>query len=288
MVVAAGRKIFSRSGIPRSFDSGRMVAVGGFLALIGFLLHNFVDFDLYVPSIAMSAWFIAALIAPESGLIRTQNFDLSRPAHRVAVFVAILLICGGGVYWTSRIFHSRVYFSVGEDILRGRNAGSEFEGIETIEHGLRLDPLNHNYHLFLGEIHFQRYRYKRAIGFLEEAQRLNSLSHRIQFDLACARFRYGKMHHWIKWERFLADLEATVRLFPGEPFYRFIHAYYLNRTGRKEAAREQFMTVLVLDPGLKKTLRTVERIYNDPGVAATAGAGWVWVRLLQLWPAGTF
>jgi len=288
MVVAAGKKIISGWRTEKKIDTSRMILVGCFLGLVGFMLHNVVDFDLYVPSIAMSAWFFAALALPESGLIRIRNFDLSSSARQLTVFVIILAVCGGGIYCTSRLFHGRVYFSSGEDILYGRAEGSELQAIEEIEHGLRLDPLNQNYHLLLGQLHFRQNRYIKAIESLKKAHELDPLSHQIRFKLAMAEFRYAEMIHRLDWDRFFEDMEATIRLFPTSSFYRFIYAYHLDQAGRLEAACTQLMTALVLDPGLEKTLHTIETNYNDPEVTAAAGAVRALVRMAPLPPTRIF
>lgn len=289
IVAAAGKKAFSRREDQNQADKGDLIVAGGFLALIGFLLHNIVDFDLYVPSIAMTAWFMAAMIIPGCGIARIVNIKLKSSGRQLAVFLAILIICGGGIYWATRMLKARVSFAAAEDFIYGRvEGGSTWMGTEELKRGLKLDPFNHNYHLLLGRVYFEEGLHHRAFDSLKKAKKLSPLSHRIQFSMAVAKFRKFIVPSENAWDQFLSDLETTLELYPSSPFYRFIYFSYLDRAGRREQAEEQLISAIALDPGLERTLHRIKVNYNDPEVVAAAEDLWVLLKLLSLGPVRVF
>ena len=285
----AGKKISSLPNQPGTFGADSLLIIGPFLGLVGFLLHGIVDFDLYVPSITMSAIFFAAIIARETAAERKIELELKSSARQALFLALLLVICGGGIWWAKRQFEAGTYFGHGEDILYGRvKGGSLRKGIKALEEGLRLDPSNQNYHLLLGNIYLQNRRYVKGIEHLEKARVLNPVSHRILFTLTMARYRRGKALNKPDIDKFLKGMEQTISLFPSSTFYRSIYAWHLEQAGRKEEALDQMFKVIVLDRPLEKTLQTLQNYYDEVEVTAAIEAVRVGIKISSTGPAGLF
>jgi O-Antigen ligase len=289
IIFFAGRKIRSIPKEGGMTGEKSLLIIGPFLGLVGFLIHGVVDFDLYVPSITMTAIFFAAIIVKEAGAERRIELELRTSARQV-VFLALLLgVCGSGIWWTKRQFEAGTHFGYGEDILYGRvKEGSPMKGTRAIEEGLRLDPFNQNYHLLLGNVYLQNRRYVKGIEHLEKARELNPISHRILFTLTMARYRHEKALNKLDVDKFLDGMEQTIRLFPSSTFYRSIYAWHLEQAGRKEEALDQMFVVIALDRGLEKTLQTLENYYDENEVNVAIEAVKSGIKISSTQPAGLF
>jgi len=79
--------------LSKYFDSNsKLVRIGLFAGIIGFLIHSTVDFNFYVPGLSMSIWFVGALLLASSpGSSAQERGWISSKAIR---FFLILLVAG--------------------------------------------------------------------------------------------------------------------------------------------------------------------------------------------------
>jgi len=101
------------AGIKLSLDSDgpaelRWLRTGILCAIISFLLHSLVDFDLYIPGIALNVFFLAGLML---GTTQRQPRQMEFNWLRAAAGIALLAFAVGFSfcpYWADRIFPNKV------------------------------------------------------------------------------------------------------------------------------------------------------------------------------------
>jgi len=171
------------------------IAYGAFAGICGFILHSFVDFDLYVPGIAQTLFVvIAAAIGLKSETPRRKLMERAVGAPGQLVFIAVV----AGLFF---------FFLFG--VVQPLNEASRFyeqarvlflerEGVEKAKElatrAVELDESNADYHFFLSRIHHflwekdkdvESDNFKQAEKELLEAKRLNP--HGCKYPLFLAR-----------------------------------------------------------------------------------------------------
>jgi len=115
VTIIGGVKLSVNSDSPAEL---RWLRTGMLCAIISFLLHSLVDFDLYIPGIALNVFFLAGLmLGTAQREPRQMKFNWLRAAAGIAllVFAVGLSFCP---YWADRIFSNKV-------ILHGQVAAAD-------------------------------------------------------------------------------------------------------------------------------------------------------------------
>jgi len=109
-LVRAGRivRAFARGKEELKFKT--TVVLAAFFGLLGFLLHSLVDFDLYVPGIAMTAMLLVGLLARHTGAVREKTMLLRKEIHAVGALAVLMVVTAPLVLFMPMPLTGEVHF----------------------------------------------------------------------------------------------------------------------------------------------------------------------------------
>ncbi len=263
---------------------GHLVVVVAFFGLLAFLLHSVVDFDLYVPGIAMTAMLLVGLMARHTGGVRQKIVTLHTEGRAVVVLAVLMLIAGPLVFVVPMPLTAEIHYFNAHAILSGealkRPADPPAAAIAEMKRALHWDPLNHNYMAYLGAIYAQRGIRRGRVADLNEADawytralELHANSPLFIYRRAMVRLDRMRLESTIEWEPVLAEIERAVAHFPTDPFMRLVYTDALDQAGRSDDAREQFAVAASYDDeAFSDALQTARERYNTDEARAEFNA----------------
>ena len=252
-----------------------LLVLAAFFGLLAFLLHSIVDFDLYVPGLAMTAMFLVALMARHTAPLREKTAVLRKEIHAVCVLAGLMLVTGPLMLFVPMPMTSEIHYFNAHAILAGTMKPPPPDppaaAIEEMRRALQWDRLNHNYVGFLAMIYYRRGTetgdradLADAISLYERALRLHRNSYRFRYRLAVARLERMRLDRDVKWDVVLDEIRQAVALFPTNSFMRLRYVYYLDQAGRTDEAKQHFDTAERLDPAdFSLALQTASQTYNE-------------------------
>ncbi len=142
---------------------GSIIGAASLLGIIAFLLHNIVDFDLYVPGITMSALFLAGLVVKNSAGAREHTLIFNKSSTVSIVLLLVTAVFLVAVFFTIKTVWSAVDSHTANSIIENPGQYPEFddpyaEAERHIRRAIRWDGTNHNYHRQLGLYYLMRLR----------------------------------------------------------------------------------------------------------------------------------
>jgi len=263
---------------------GHLIVVAAFFGLLAFLLHSIVDFDLYVPGIAMTAMLFVGLMARHTGRVRQKTVALRTEGHAVIVLAVLMLIAGPLVLFVPMPLTAEIHYFNAHAILTGqaleRPADPPAAAIAEMRRALHWDPLNHNYMAYLGGIYAQRGIQRKDVADLHEADawytralKLHPNSPLFIYRRAMVRLDRMRLEGTVEWDPVLAEIERAVAHFPTDPFMRLVYADTLDQAGRPDEAREQFAAAASCDDeAFSNALQTARERYNTDDARAEFNA----------------
>ena len=262
----------SSGGIPKFTV---IITVASFLGILAFLLHNLVDFDLYVRGIAYSAWFLAALITLNSGTSRPRVWRIGNESLATALLIAVTAASLGCVFLTVKTYvgASRYYDAYRiirnpEDFPDLMNPGETAEDL--LESAIHWDGLNHSFYSFLGNVQMQRgialdsaKDVRTSIATLGRAVELDRYNPAYRLNVVRAEKQLMDMTGRLDKEKLVNLWKDLIEYAPNIPYYRVLFALDLKDLGDIDAAKREYAKAEELDPGLERTLQRLEGKYNE-------------------------
>jgi tetratricopeptide (TPR) repeat protein len=265
---------FARGHEPLTFAS--LAVLAAFFGTLAFLLHSIVDFDLYVPGLAMTAMLLVGLMARHTGTVREKTLVLRKEIHAVVALAALMVITAPLVLFVPMPLTAEIHFFNADAILAGetieRPAHPHAAAVAEMRRALQWDRLNHNYMSYLAAIYAQRgLREKRlddldaADAWYTRALKLNPNGFAYIIRRALVRLERMRIEGTVNWDPILDEIGRAVALYPTDSFMRLLYTSYLDEAGRYDQAREQFtMAARYDEAGFPRALQTATLRYNDP------------------------
>lgn len=189
---------------------GDAAAVAICAALVGWVVHGVVDFDLYVPGVALPAFLLLGAL---QGLKELPDWSPVQPRSRSRVPVAIVCLgVAGAVVWHEA--HSlSAAFHHGEAL--ALKSVNPVGALAEARRAVNLDPGNGHYLQTAGELALAQGQAGEAVAFFEAAVRHDPYRAWNQFLLASAKHAAGADQSEV-----VNHLKRAVELNPTEPRYR--------------------------------------------------------------------
>ena len=183
---------------------GDAAAVAVCAAVAGWFIHSLVDFDLYVPGVAMPAFLLLGIL---QGLKDLPKADPVMPHGRTKW--AIGSLCGvvvAVIVWTQGCDLLAAFAHARADQLR---TSIPDVALEEASHAVELSPLNSHYCAAAGDIATQIGQFNTAIGYYQQA--IHNDPYRASFHWRLARAEMAA--HGLT-DRALGQLREAVSLNP--------------------------------------------------------------------------
>jgi len=259
----AGYSLFCAIGWLRGFyimkqnDSSRAdtaVRAGAFLGLTGFILHSCIDFDLYVPAIALNAFVLVALIFQNEGRKTTVSVrTFAQKAALIVAAVAVPLLCA--LFYAGRL-QAVPHFKAGMlDARSGRYA----KALASFEKAAQLDRSSALYAYQAGICYKRMGSPQEAIPLLKRAVELSRATPLFHYELATCYFMAGGFE-----KKAESELRRAVKWYPRSIFYRLELAKFYQIIGQKEKALLEYRATLKLDPSHREALGKIEELAPAP------------------------
>lgn len=222
--------------VRRLRESSDPILVGLALSIVGWIAHGLVDFDQYIPSLALLAFLFLGML--EARLHRPSKMLRIGPAIQVAVTVIAVALC---VLPARRLAGQRFY---DESVVLAKNP---YAAGPAIEKAIRFVPRDASYHLRLAQI-------ETKLG------RATALA---RFRRACQLEPTRAMYAW-EAAQYLRSIEASsdayflmaeeaIRLAPKNPRYRKELSIAYEAAGRKAEAASQWQAYVDLQHALGRS-----------------------------------
>ena len=259
----------------KGLKPGNVVTVAAFLGILGFLLHNIVDFDLYVPGISMSAWFLAALVVINTDAAREHVYIFRKDSTVSIALISVAAICILSVFLTIKTLWGSVHFHIAYSIEKNPEKYPEFaDPYAEVEIGFKnalwWDGTNHWCYTALGNLYLQRGHLEQSEEYVQKAidafERAISLN---RYD-PISRLRFINATRELmelKGEidsRKLQDLwEDVIDYAPTASYYRLLYAEELRLAGKSDEAIKQYWIGYRLDSEFQNALQKATGRYNE-------------------------
>ncbi len=201
-----------RASAGASMESGRVIGTGLTFGILGFVLHSFIDLDLYVDGVGYLAFIAAGLAAAPWIRRKTVRLD---GRLQLTVLLAVT-VAGLAVFWVvSRVSEADSYRVRGRGLVRRSLA--EPSGIAQLRQSLR-----------------------EARGALERSCRVNPYDHVAWADLAdCCQREFALSGDSSDLERAIEAWKNAIRRNPAFPEY---HAHLARLFRRVAAGRSELLS----------------------------------------------
>ena len=260
-----------------------IITIASLLGIFGFLLHNIVDFDLYIPGITFSAMFLAAIIILNSASLKTWNISFKKEYVISIVLISLTVIFLFAVFLTVKTIWGAERFYTGyknweeaEDNLQINfpYAKEMFEQAENdFKDALWWDGLNHNFYSYLGdlklrlgEIYNSKSHVQDALDYYIKAISLNRYNPVYKAKRVMATKVMGEINGRdlsIKNADILNLWKEVIEYAPTASYYRIFYADELRLSGDTSEAIKEYQIALKLDPEFKNALRKSLGRYNE-------------------------
>jgi len=232
-----------------------------------FLIHSLADFDLYIPGIAMTLWLFLGLMVGSASSAQGRQILLS--GQRATLYtLALLGVCGFGIFYTSKTLNSGAHLAMAQSILQDTDQPpglAEYDrAIAEVRKAMKWDATNHNLHLFLARTYSRLSRYDDALAEYAAADGLlHHLSPTIAHHTAQTILTKMEAERRVDWPTILRHFRTAVSRSPASAFHRLILAYYLAQAGQFHQSQKELQTTRQLEPSGKQALKTAAIIYGD-------------------------
>ena len=262
---------FLRRGLRLIKGSPQKVLILGYFAgIVGFLIQSLVDFGLYIPGITMTTFLFMGLMETHGSPL-LAGASLSRPggvpvptkvgktatAHTTKLtkiaFTVIILSSTIYMLWAVRMpMLGERYFGRSEDFLR---KGDIDKSISLLEKALKYSPRQAKYYFQLGFIYegklseWGRSRGKRVTGRIWLNKAIACYENAARYNPHMALY-HSKLA-WLYWsksagrnkrlmEKAIRELESAVSCYPVLPKYHMQLGCIYHLAGRYESARKEY------------------------------------------------
>ena len=269
---------FARGDGPPTFAA--LLVLGSFFGLVAFLLHSVVDFDLYVPGLAMTVMLLVGLMARHTGALRERVLVLRTELHAVVAIALLMLVTGPLVLFVPMTMTAEIHYFNADAILSGQAIERPLDpvgaAVAQMREALQWDPLNHNYMGYLAWIHARRgldernpQELKRADEWYTRALKLHRYSSAFRYRRAIVRLDRMRLEDRVDWDTVLDEIERSVECNPTDSLTRLRYVYALDQAGRTEEAKRQFELAAKYDTeDFSVALQSAKLTYNDFDVPA--------------------
>ena len=235
----------SFSATPFAEKEDRMLILGCFAGITGFLLHSFVDFGLYIPGITMTAFLFLGLIGtsadPKGNL---TPFQFSHKKGMKLFLTVIVLAAGVYMMWAVRMpmLGERCF----DKAIDYAKKGKADKSISLLKEAVGYCPRNAKYHFQLGIM----YEGKGSL-YLNKAIRA--------CEIAVTHNPYMPAYHcklsWLYWsrsrgrdkklmEKAISEMQGAVFCYPVMPKYHMQLGRLYHLTGMFESAKKEYNLTL--------------------------------------------
>ncbi|MBN1917096.1 MAG: O-antigen ligase family protein [Verrucomicrobia bacterium] len=274
-LVRAGPVVGGFAHGEREVSFAVLVVLAAFFGLLAFLLHSIVDFDLYVPGLAMTAMLLLGLLVRHTGVLVEKTVVLRKELHAVIALAVLMVVAVAVIFFIPMPLTAEIHYFNARAILTGEavNPPADRHGaaIGEMRQALQWDPLNQSYIAFLASIHQQRGveqgsrdDFDKADAWYTRAIRLDPYRHQFVYRRAMVRLERMRLEGRIDWDPILTEFEHAVLLYPTDPHMRLLYTLRLDEAGRTEEAGKQFAEAARYDDAnFSGALQTVREGYND-------------------------
>lgn len=236
----------------------KILLLGYFAGVSGFLIHSLVDFGLYIPGIAMTIFvFLALMVSPTRAAARdapTQN--ASSFAAKLFLTIVILLVTTYMLLVVRKPMLGEKYLALS---YKFAEKGEINKSISLLEKAIESCPRRAKYYFQLGLIYEgkispkkkQDGKYQTRRIWLDKAIRAYEMAAKYNPHMAVYHSRLA----WLYWSKSpgrnkdlirkaIAEMQSAVLSYPAVPRYHMQLGRMYHLAGEYESARKEYMLTL--------------------------------------------
>lgn len=200
----------------------RFIAMGTVSMCGALLLHNFIDYSLHIPAIAILFWVLVGLSISS---FPKKTIEISLGSTK-----KLLCLCGclGASIVVAKPFVASQKYVQGLDELKLNNlAAAE----KCFQWSVRLDDLNAQSYAFLGEVYTRSNKKDLGIYYLKKAISLNPYYGPFHHNLGLRYAELGNITEAV------ASVEQARNSYPAKPLYHYTLSVLYAKAGRTDEAQ---------------------------------------------------
>ncbi len=236
----------------------KILLLGYFAGVSGFLIHSLVDFGLYIPGIAMTVFvFLALMVSPTRATTRVAPTQKgSSFAIKLFLTIVILLVTTYMLLVVRRPMLGGKYLSLS---YKFAGKGEINKSISLLEKAIECCPRHAKYYFQLGIIYEgkisaekkQDGKYQTRRIWLDKAIRAYEMATKYNPHMAVYHSRLA----WLYWSKSsgrnkdlirkaIAEMQSAVLYYPAVPRYHMQLGRMYHLAGEYESARKEYMLTL--------------------------------------------
>lgn len=255
-----------KKGLYTSLHTGarRLLSLGLVVGLFSFAIHNLVDFDWYVPGLAIIAWVFIGILVRASGAYKEKILQIKRRWVK-----GIILLCAASSFLFI-LFYSEKNLIAGHYLCEARSAFGD-KNIDLAEvlckTSLKMDKDNPNAYFLLAQIYVSKIDYTNSISWYRKAIRYNPYA-------SIYYYRMGLSYIYQNFQGnaslILDALRKAVICYPTKPFYHFQLAQFYETNKQIDLAIKEYNYCLELNEKIDREYKTrnkmLKHLVLEPGV----------------------
>ena len=183
---------------------GDMAAVALCAALTGWVAHSLVDFDLYIPGIALPAFLLLGMLQGLKELPSVRPV-VPRGSDRWLLGLVCVAVLGAVLWIEGRVLAASVHYGLAISLANSDSLAA----VDEIERAANLSPNNAYYQGVAGNLVFRERKFDKAIAYYEAAIQNDPFRAVYHWELAQAEMKAHGLS-----ERAVRELRQAVALNP--------------------------------------------------------------------------
>ncbi len=229
----------------------KVLVLGCFAGIVGFLIQSLVDFGLYIPGITMTMFLLMALMETQEEPLPTQKANTTK-LTKIALTVIILSLTSYMLWAVRMPMLGDRYFGRALKCLKENDVN---KSMSLSEKALKYSPRRAKYHFQLGFMYegklseWGRQKGKRVTGRIWLDKAIASYENAVRYNPHMALY-HSKLA-WLYWsksagrnerlmEKAIRELENAVSCYPVLPKYHMQLGRIYHLAGRYESARKEY------------------------------------------------
>ena len=226
-----GLRHFKENGLASHND---IIRFGAFLGLTGFVLHSCIDFDFYIPALALSAFFLLAILTDNMASTTVKKITGDRIKKILISCAVVLFILGNG--YCIRLIVADTLFNKG---LACYNKREYVRAIDILKSTKKWNSSDDLAQYYAGMACLSLGKPEDAVHYFNRAIELNTCSSKYYYKRAESYFQMGSFRANVE-----KDLKKAVKYYPTSMFYRIELAKFYEIIGQKKKALIEYQYIL--------------------------------------------
>ncbi|MDP8219685.1 MAG: O-antigen ligase family protein [Candidatus Theseobacter exili] len=236
-------------------DRASPVLIGVTAGLIGFFLHGFVDFDVYVPGISLCVWGLAGVAMTVNGKFRVSLINVETKWLKIFCIIAVFLLSAIIIRSIRNPVTGRIYRV---EAMKLFSEGKISLALDLLKRSSSIDSKNAETLFALGRVLEISGRHREALDAYRKSLRYNNKSAAAALSVAVCLQRLEPLMRKDYSKEIIFYLNKAIENYPAKALYRLKLAEYFERIGKKKEAIAEYRKALERKADPKRVLPKIK------------------------------